>query len=48
MAPKELLDVHPLGKSPVITDGDVTIAESGVIVREWLPLTPFAHFYDDG
>ena len=24
--------VHPLGKSPVITDGDVTIAESGAIV----------------
>ena len=25
--------VHPLGKSPVITDGDVTIAESGAIVE---------------
>ena len=24
--------MHPLGKSPVITDGDVTIAESGAIV----------------
>jgi glutathione S-transferase len=24
--------VHPLGKSPVITDGDTTIAESGAIV----------------
>ncbi|KAH7924702.1 hypothetical protein BV22DRAFT_1034853 [Leucogyrophana mollusca] len=31
-APKELLDVSPLGKSPVITDGDVTLAESGAIV----------------
>ncbi|KAI0047694.1 thioredoxin-like protein [Auriscalpium vulgare] len=32
LAPKELLEVHPLGKSPVITDGDVTLAESGAIV----------------
>ncbi|KAH9485984.1 Glutathione S-transferase 3 [Psilocybe cubensis] len=33
LAPKELLDVHPLGKSPVITDGAVTLAESGAIVE---------------
>jgi glutathione S-transferase len=32
LAPPELLAVHPLGKSPVITDGDRTIAESGAIV----------------
>ena len=32
LAPPELASVHPLGKSPVITDGDVTIAESGAIV----------------
>ena len=32
LAPPELKDVHPLGKSPVITDGDITIAESGAIV----------------
>jgi glutathione S-transferase len=32
LAPPELEAVHPLGKSPVITDGDVTIAESGAIV----------------
>ena len=32
LAPPELTDVHPLGKSPVITDGDVKIAESGAIV----------------
>lgn len=30
-APPELKAVHPLGKSPVITDGDLTIAESGAI-----------------
>ena len=29
LAPPELKRVHPLGKSPVITDGDVTVAESG-------------------
>ena len=33
LAPPELLEVHPLGKSPVITDGDVTVAESGAIVE---------------
>src|SRR5436305_10900722 len=32
LAPPELTAVHPLGKSPVITDGDITIAESGAIV----------------
>jgi glutathione S-transferase len=31
-APKELRAIHPLGKSPVITDGDTTIAESAAIV----------------
>ncbi|WP_306253387.1 glutathione S-transferase family protein [Parvularcula sp. IMCC14364] len=33
LAPKELLDVHPLGKSPIITDGDLVVAESGAIVE---------------
>lgn len=33
LAPKELFDVHPLGKSPVVTDGDVTVAESAAIVE---------------
>jgi glutathione S-transferase len=32
LAPPELKQVHPLGKSPVITDGDIRIAESGAIV----------------
>jgi glutathione S-transferase len=32
LAPPELTQVYPLGKSPVITDGDFTIAESGAIV----------------
>ena len=33
LAPPELLQVHPLGKSPVLTDGSVTVAESGAIVE---------------
>ena len=33
LAPPELMNVHPLGKSPVITDGDHTIAESGAIIE---------------
>lgn len=32
-APAELRQIHPLGKSPVITDGDVTMAESGAIIE---------------
>lgn len=33
LAPPELMDIHPLGKSPVITDDDVTVAESGAIIE---------------
>ncbi|HEY4926589.1 MAG TPA: glutathione S-transferase [Roseiarcus sp.] len=33
LAPPELRAVHPLGKSPVVTEGDVTIAETGAIVE---------------
>jgi glutathione S-transferase len=33
LAPRELRAIHPLGKSPVITDGDLTLAESGAIVE---------------
>ena len=32
LAPPELKAVHPLGKSPVLTDGDETLIESGAIV----------------
>ena len=32
-APQALRDVHPLGKSPVITDGEIVVAESGAIVE---------------
>jgi glutathione S-transferase len=33
LAPESLKAVHPLGKSPVITDGSHTIAETGAIVE---------------
>ncbi|MDB5218800.1 MAG: glutathione S-transferase [Myxococcaceae bacterium] len=33
LAPRELREVHPLGKSPIITDDGQTIAESGAIVE---------------
>lgn len=33
LAPPELRAVHPLGKSPVIQDGQLTLAESGAIVE---------------
>ncbi|HEY0747387.1 MAG TPA: glutathione S-transferase [Steroidobacteraceae bacterium] len=33
LAPPALLAIHPLGKSPVIVDCDVTVAESGAIIE---------------
>jgi glutathione S-transferase len=33
LAPPALLAVHPLGKSPVITDAGTTVAESGAIIE---------------
>jgi glutathione S-transferase len=32
LAPPELKAIHPLGKSPVVTEGDRTLIESGAIV----------------
>lgn len=32
-APKELTAINPLGKSPVITDGDLVILESAAIIE---------------
>ncbi|MEW5835501.1 MAG: glutathione S-transferase [Pseudomonadota bacterium] len=42
LAPAELRAVHPLGKSPVVADGELVLAESGAIV-EYL-----AERYGDG
>jgi glutathione S-transferase len=33
LAPDSLREVHPLGRSPVITDGTETVAESGAIIE---------------
>lgn len=33
LAPSTLTLIHPLGKSPIITDGDITVAESGAIIE---------------
>ena len=33
LAPNSLRNIHPLGKSPLITDGELTLGESGAIVE---------------
>ncbi|KAI9026220.1 glutathione S transferase domain-containing protein [Hyaloraphidium curvatum] len=33
LAPPELKEIHPLGKSPVIKHGDVVVAETGAIIE---------------
>lgn len=33
LAPPQLKAVHPLGKSPVISDGEITVAETGAIIE---------------
>lgn len=43
LAPAELMLVHPLGKSPVLTDGDITVAETGAIVEYLLARAPALH-----
>lgn len=54
LAPESLKKVHPLGKSPVITDGDATMAESGTILEylarthgdsQWAPATDDARYW---
>jgi len=42
LAPASLLKVHPLGKSPVITEREITVAESGAIIEYLIER------YDDG
>ena len=48
LAPPELRAIHPLGKSPVIDDGDIRVAETGAIIEHLLaehpnsPLKPAA------
>ncbi|HEY0231899.1 MAG TPA: glutathione S-transferase [Dokdonella sp.] len=33
LAPPELRAVHPLGKAPIVTDGDLILVESGAIIE---------------
>ena len=33
LAPPALAKIHPLGKAPLVTDGDLTLAESGAIIQ---------------
>lgn len=40
LAPPELRAIHPLGKSPVIQDGDIIVAETGAIVEYLLGAYP--------
>ena len=47
-APPELKKVHPIGLAPIITDGDITIAESGAIVGmslSWFSLAARLRMY---
>lgn len=55
LAPPELREIHPLGKSPVISDGDHVLAESAVIVEylartygngSWAPLPDDPTYWD--
>ncbi|NML61428.1 glutathione S-transferase [Massilia sp. RP-1-19] len=36
LAPPELRAIHPLGKSPVVADGDTVVAESGAIIEYFI------------
>jgi glutathione S-transferase len=47
LAPNTLTLIHPLGKSPIITDGEVTVAESGAII-EYLMATYYQNKGDAG
>ncbi len=40
LAPPELRAIHPLGKSPVIDDGDIRVAETGAIIEHLLDTHP--------
>ena len=44
LAPPELRAVHPLGKSPIISDGDTVVAESGAIIEYLLERDGGARF----
>ncbi len=43
LAPPALKAIHPLGKSPVLDEGDARVAETGAIVEYLLATHPTAH-----
>jgi glutathione S-transferase len=54
LAPAALREVHPLGKAPVVTDGDRTLAESATILEylartyggsDWAPASDDARYW---
>ena len=45
LAPASLRKVHPLGKSPVVVDGDNTLAESGAILEYLVDRYDTAHAF---
>ena len=54
LAPKSLKQIHPLGKSPVVSDGERTVAESATIVEylarthgdgSWAPATDHPDYW---
>ena len=45
LAPPSLRKVHPLGKSPVVVDGDKTLAESGAILEYLVERYDTAHAF---
>lgn len=47
LAPPELEAVHPLGKSPVLTDNDNTVIESGAIIDYLLRVHGDGRFYPE-
>jgi glutathione S-transferase len=47
LAPPELEAVHPLGKSPILTDGNNTVIESGAIIDYILRVHGDGRFYPE-
>ena len=45
LAPPELTKIHPLGKSPVLTDNDLVLAESAAILEYLLDIKPENEFH---
>lgn len=45
LAPSALRKVHPLGKAPVVVDGDNTVAESGAIIEYLVERHDAAHAF---